>query len=241
MRPHVGDKVGQTGAGPPSGFVHIETLAEQVSRRKHRWLKRVMFDRGTSSSEKCFAFLVVDYLNCVTLDCWPSQKVIADRFGWSVKTVHRVAVALERRAYLRIIRNTQGSYRYAPEFLQEDEDKSGSASRQNCPPKRDKNVEESLLGILPIQSSPIEAERSEGKYPRIISSNYDRCQRGSYEAKLASMLGKDGIDILFRLSEFNDAIVEQLCRAYADGELGDREIHAARLAAEQLPRKRRPT
>ena len=81
-----------------------ETVFDRVNRAKHRWLKRVMFDRGTSSSEKCFAFLVVDRLNCVTQDCWPSQKLIADQFGWSIKTVHRVALALERRGYLRIIR-----------------------------------------------------------------------------------------------------------------------------------------
>src|SRR5271163_3994694 len=85
--------------------IEHETLTERVSRWKHRWFKRVMFDLRTSSSEKCFAYVVVDRLNCVTLDCWPSQKLIADQFGWSIKTVHRVALALERRSYLRIIRN----------------------------------------------------------------------------------------------------------------------------------------
>jgi P27 family predicted phage terminase small subunit len=89
-----------------------ESLFERVARAKHRWLKRVMFDRVTNSSEKCFAYLVVDRLNCVTLDCWPSQTTIADQFGWSTKTVHRVADALERRGHLRIVRSTQGSYRY---------------------------------------------------------------------------------------------------------------------------------
>src|SRR5581483_7755326 len=102
MRPLLGDEGRQTRPILPRVKVN-ETLAEQVSRQKHRWLKRVMFDPGTSSSAKCFAFLVVDYLNCVTLDCWPSQKVIADRFGWSIKTVHRVALVLERRGHLQII------------------------------------------------------------------------------------------------------------------------------------------
>jgi hypothetical protein len=215
-----------------------ETVFDRVNRAKHRWLKRVMFDRGTSSSEKCFAFLVVDRLNCVTQDCWPSQRLIADQFGWSIKTVHRVALALERRGYLRIIRNTHGSYRYAPVFVPEDEDKSVGAFRQNCPPVPDKNVDESYLGILINKSSP-SSERSAGKSPTRIASNYDRRKRGSYETEIARLLGNGGFDILERLSEHDDAIIERLCRAYADGQVGTRELIAARLAAEQLPRKRR--
>src|SRR6202790_1868025 len=141
-----------------------ETVSDRVNRAKHRWLKRVMFDRGTSSSEKCFAFLVVDRLNCVTQDCWPGQKLIADQFGWSIKTVHRVAVGLERRGHLRIIRNSNGSYRYAPVFLPEDEDKSVGAKGQNCPSVPDKNVEESFLGIPINQSSPSGGGRGANKW-----------------------------------------------------------------------------
>jgi hypothetical protein len=240
MRPHLGHEGRQTRSGFPRDNVN-ETLAEQISRQKHRWLKRVMFDRGTSSSAKCFAFLVVDYLNCVTLDCWPSQKVIADRFGWSIKTVHRVAVALERRGHLQIIRNTQSSYRYAPSFLPEDEDKSGAIMGQGCPPVSDKSVDESFLGILPIQSSPSEGERKKEGSLENANPRYDRRKRGFYETEVARLLGNDGFDVLERLSEHGDAIVERLCGAYAAGELGGRELIAARLAAEQLPRKRRLT
>jgi hypothetical protein len=241
MQPHFGDEHGKKRAAPRGGAVQTETLSEQTSRRKHRWLKRVMFDRAVGSSEKCFAYLVVDRLNCVTLDCWPSQKLIADQFGWSIKTVHRVALALEKRGYLRIIRNTKGSYRYAPVFLPEDEDKSVSALRQNYPLVPDKNVDESFLGILTNQSSPRLGKREAEKVQTNTASNYERRQRGSYEAELAKLLGNDGFEILARLSEHDDAIVERLCRSCADGELGVRELSAARLAAEQLPRKRRPT
>jgi hypothetical protein len=219
----------------------IESLHDRVNRAKHRWLKRVMFDYGTSSSEKCFAYLVVDRLNCATLDCWPSQKLIADQFGWSIKTVHRVAIGLERRGHLRISRNTHSSYRYAPVFLPEDEDKSVSASRQNCPPVPDKNVEQSFLGILTNQSFSSGREGRPGNGPTNFRSSYDRRQRGSYEAELAKLLGNDGFEILVRLAELDDAIVERLCCAYADGELGERAVSAARLAADQLPKKRRPT
>jgi hypothetical protein len=216
-----------------------ESLFDRVTRAKHRWLKRVMSDHGTSSSEKCFAFLVVDRLNCVTQDCWPSQKTIAEYFGWSIKTVHRVAVGLKRRGHLCITRNSNGSYRYAPVFLPDDEDKSVGATRQACPSIPDKNVEESFLGIPFNQSSPSGAGRGADKWP--TASNYERSQRGSYEAELAKLLGKDGFGILQRLSEHDDEFVDRLCRACADGKLGRRELAAARLAADQMPKKRRST
>ncbi|WJR78733.1 hypothetical protein [Bradyrhizobium sp. NP1] len=207
---------------------------------KRRWLKRVMFDRAVGSSEKCFAYLVVDRLNCVTLDCWPSQKLIADQFGWSIKTVHRVALALERRGYLRIIRNTKGSYRYTPVFLPEDQDRSVSALRQNYPPVPDKNVDESFLSILNNQSSPSAGVSEFGKASRrFAASRYDNNQRGRYETELAKRLGNGGFEILERLADHDDAIVERLCRALADAELGERELAAARLASQQMPRKRR--
>lgn len=218
---------------PRGAAVGEETLAEQVSRRKHRWLKRAMYDAALNSSEKCFAYLVVDRLNCVTLDCWPSQKLIADDLGWSTKTVHRVAFGLKRRGYLRIDRNTFGSYRYAPVFMQEDEDKFGRAPRQTCLPGADKNVEESSLAIQLSKSSPSSALQG------MDASRYDGRQRGSYEMLLAEKLGQDGFDILGHLSERDDLIVERLCRALAEGQLGERELVAARLAAQQMPRKRR--
>jgi hypothetical protein len=197
-----------------------------------------MYDLATSSSEKCFAYAVVDRLNCVTLDCWPSQKTIAGDFGWSTKTVHRVAFALRRRGHLRITRNTHGSYRYAPIFLPEDMDKSVGQSGQYCPPVSDKNVDESSLDILINQSSPSGAGSKLGIGPKdTFDSRYDKRQRGSYEMEVAKRLGNDGFDILARLSDHDDAPVERLCRAFADGELGHRELLAARLAVQQLPKK----
>jgi hypothetical protein len=231
----LGDKSGSRRVGPSAGIaIEHETLTERVSRWKHRWLKRVMFDLRTSSSEKCFAYVVVDHLNCVTLDCWPSQILVADKFGWSTKTVHRVSLALDRHSHLRITRNTHGSYRYAPLFKPDDVDKSGDASGQRCPAIPDRNVDQSSLGILINQSSPITPAVN------VISSRYEMSRRGLYERELAQRLGNNGFEVLDRLSEFDDAIVERLCRAHADGELGERELLAARLAAEQMPKRRRP-
>jgi hypothetical protein len=217
-----------------------ETLLDRVNRMKHRWLKRVMSDPRVSPSAKCFAYIVMDRLNCVTLDSWPGQPLIAQQLGRkSIKTVNRIASGLERHGYHRVTRNTHGPLRYAPVFLPKDEDKSVGAKGQNCPSIPDKNVEESLLGIPINQSSPRAAERGADRWPTKAGSIYDRRRRGSYEAELAKLLGSDGFEILARLSEYDDAIVERLCRAYADGEFGARELIAARLAADQLPKKRR--
>jgi hypothetical protein len=221
-----------------SDAVQSETLLDRVNRMKHRWLKRVMSDPGVSPSEKCFAYIVMDRLNCVTRDSWPGQPLIAQQLGRrSIKTVSRIAFGLESRGYQRVNRNTHGSLRYAPVFLPEDEDKPVPTSRQNCPSVPDKNVEESSLDILISKSSPSLGER--GKCSRGFASKYERRKRGSYEAEVAALLGNGGYEILMRLSGLDDAIVERLCRAFADGELGARELIAARLAAEQLSRKRR--
>jgi biotin operon repressor len=232
MRPHFQRGEGRNRDAPQREVIQNETLVDRVNRLKHRWLKRVMFDHNTSSSEKNFAYLAVDFLNCVTLDCWPSQKLIADKFGWSTKTVRRVVLGLERRGYLIARRNTHGSSRYAPVFVPEDEDISGGTPRQSCPSEPDKNVEESFLGIQINQSSPSAASRG------AAASRYEGRQRGFYEAEIAKRLGNNGFEILGRLSEFDDDVVERLCRAQADCRLGERELLAARLAADQLPKRR---
>jgi hypothetical protein len=47
------------------------------------------------------------------------------------------------------------------------------------------------------------------------------------------MLGPDGMKVLEILNELDDRIVDRLCGAYVEGMLGERELAAARLAAEQ--------
>ena len=41
------------------------------------------------------------------------------------------------------------------------------------------------------------------------------------------------MEVLARLAAIDDAIVDRLCRAWAKGVLGERDLAAARLAAEQ--------
>jgi hypothetical protein len=209
-------------------------LAEQVARAKHRWFKRVAYDQKVGSSEKVFAFVVMDHLNCATLDSWPAQKTIAAKLGWCTKTIQRIARALEAHGHIRIRRRSHGSYRYAPVFSKEDEDKSVSPERRECPPIADKNVDQSFLGILPNKSTP--RSRTRG----VAGSVYDPQKRGYYESELAKKLGKNGFEILARLSDHDDALVDRLCRAWAKGEVGARELLAVQLAVQQLERRRKP-
>jgi hypothetical protein len=46
------------------GEVFGESLRTRVNRAKARWLKRVMYQTPASSTGKCFAYSVVDHLNC---------------------------------------------------------------------------------------------------------------------------------------------------------------------------------
>jgi hypothetical protein len=219
-----------SGAGPEP-----DTLYDRVKRATARWLKRVMYETTATSTEKCFAYSVADHLNCVTLDSWPGQLRLAKELGRkSIKTAQRAAQGLERLGVLTLKRNGKKGYRYAPVFLPGDGDKNVRTGRQYCPEVRDKNVHESLLGILSTSSSPTE-EASEGiKQEQSDRPKYNRRQRGAIELALAPMLGKDGIEALARLSAFDDAIVDRLCRAHAEGMLGEREVLAARLAVDQL-------
>jgi hypothetical protein len=209
-----------------------EPLIERVNRMKARWLKRVMYDSPATSTEKCFAYLVADHLNCVTLDCWPGQDRVAFLLGrQSIKTAQRAARGLEKLGVLTLRGGGLAGYHYAPNFLAGDADKAVTSKRQDCPPAADKNVDQSLLPIHSKESSP--RGLSEEKDAR-STPVYNRRHRGAIEIQLATALGEHGMGILARLSAYDDTIVDRLCRAHAEGELGERELSAARLSAEQL-------
>jgi hypothetical protein len=211
-----------------------ETLYERVARARARWLKRVMYRTTATSTEKCFAYAVSEHLNCVTLDAWPSPKRLAQLLGFkSIKTIQRASRALEELSALIVKHDGRGIHRYAPVFLPSDEDRNVPTGRQMASARKDTDVHESLLLIHPT-SIP---SKGEFKGSNTESSNQDRyrsSERGSVEVKVAQLLGNDGMEILFRLGGVDDAIIERLCRAHVQGSLGERELIAARLAAEQL-------
>jgi hypothetical protein len=67
----------------------------------------------------------------------------------------------------------------------------------------------------------------------VVASGYQRNQRGAFELEVGRLLGSDGFEILSSLDAIDGQIVERLCRAHAMGSLTQRELSAARLAAEQ--------
>jgi hypothetical protein len=209
--------------------VKEETLSTRVARAKARWLQRVMYHSKATPFQKCFAYLVFDYLNCVTLDAWPAQATIAQRLGCKCnRTVQRAARGLATLELLAVRRNEVGKseYKYAP-HLDCEEDVSVTNSGQQRQKSGDTGVNQSSLSIHTISDSTGLSAKSTDK------PKFDNRQRGALEIAVAKLLGPDGLDILARLSAIDDRAVMRLCWAYAEGLLGERELAAARLAVER--------
>jgi len=211
-----------------------ESLVERVGRAKARWLRRVMYETSASSTQKCFAYAVADHLNCVTLDCWPSQSRLMKLLGFkSAKTLQRAARGLEETEVLTIKGGGRNGYRYAPVFMPGDADKIVPLTGLSRPAEPDKNVSESFLVIHPNKCSSTEVVAEKGRRGQ-HRELYQRRQRGAIEIKLAELLGPNGMEVLNRLAQLDDVIVDRLCRAYSADALSERELIAARLAAAQV-------
>jgi hypothetical protein len=194
-----------------------------------------MQDPSATSTEKCLAYAIADYLNCVTLDCWPAQPTLARVIGHkSVKTVQRAGRGLATLRLITFKRDMSGKSgcRYAPVFWTEDMDKPVSKNGHRCPEIVDTNDRESFLNIHTKSSSRKEAADRSVRASRPRPSFNPR-ERGAIEIKLAEMIGQNGLDVLARLASIDDAIIERLCQACAEGALSERDLAAARLAAEQ--------
>lgn len=203
-----------------------ELLRDRVNRMKARWLKRVMSAPDLNPTAKCFAYVVSDCLNCVTLDAWPGQETVARLLGGrNVKTVARAAASLVAAGFLTVTRRKQ-IRRYAPAFIAADADAPVPAGGQVCSARPDRNVGESFLSI-PRKSS------STGAAGEANRTRFDPRRRGQFEMQVAKRLGTDGFEILARLHEIDAANLDRLCRAEAEGLLGEAELAAARLAARQ--------
>jgi len=183
-----------------------------------------MYGSGISPNQKCLAYAFADHLNCVTLDCWPSQHRLAELLGSKcVKTVQRAANALVGAGVLSIKHVSRGSCRYSPVFVEADWANSVPPSGKECPPIADKNVHQSFSDNLPQESWRLSC----------VEPLYDPRKRGAWELKLADKLGPDGMHLLGQLSVHDDRAVDRLCAALAAGKLGPRELAAARLAIRQ--------
>ena len=213
----------------------VESLSERISRAKARWLIRVMQHPSANSTQKCFAHSIANRLNCVTLDCWAGQETLARDIGHkSIKTVARSARGLAKHNLITLkhIKSKPG-LRYAPVLLPEDMDKPVPKNRHRRAEIADTNDGESFLSIH-TESSSTEKAAEVGKPASRSRPPFNPRERGAIEIKLAEMFGANGLDVLVRLASIDDAILERLCRAYAEGALSERDLAAARLAAEQV-------
>jgi hypothetical protein len=209
-----------------------ESLTKQVRRATARWLKRAMNSTALTSTQKLLAYAVADRLNCVTLDCWPTQSTLAQTLGCiSSKTVQRAAKALQTAGVVVIKRQKDGRSRYAPNFVAEDWDTPGGVGGQSTHRRPDTGVHQSNLAISSTSSS---TGRAAGQR-QAAGPAFNNAERGSWEATVARRLGPNGWETLSRLNALDSRTVERLCRAQADGTLGERELNAARLASKQMP------
>jgi hypothetical protein len=235
LRQDLADTLGVADDGEHDSWSSGDTLYKQVARAKARWLRRVMYGSVAGSSEKCFAYAIADHLNCVTLDAWPAQSRLAQYLGFkSVKTIQRAANALEALDMLVVRWTSKNQCRYAPVFLPSDEDRNVPSAGQTSPSQKDKDVCQSLLPIHLNSSDPSRGLSDKSDNVERRELRYRRSQRGGIEVKIAAMLGDDGMEVLSRLGAIDDSIIERLCRAHAVGALAQRELIAARLAAQQV-------
>jgi hypothetical protein len=96
----------------------------------------------------------------------------------------------------------------------------------------DTAVQQSSLGIQfeSFEAEGLSKEEYEGvSFPKPLSFNL--AERGRVETELATIMG--GFDVLLRLAAIHDEIITRLCEAHVTGQLGYRQIKAAKLAAKQ--------
>lgn len=220
---------------PAARHMKGESLDAGVTRAKARWLKRVIYSSTATSTQKCLAYAIVDHLNCVTLDCWPAQPTLARLLGHkSIKTVRRAALGLAVLGLITLTRKASGKsvYRYAPVFRPEDMDNPVPKNGHRSSKIVDTDVKESSLKTH-TKSSSTEAAAERSKVTPRPRPSFNPRERGAIEIKLAERFGAGGLDILARLASIDDAIIDRLCRAYVEGVLSERDLAAARLAAEQ--------
>jgi hypothetical protein len=212
-----------------------ESLSDRIKRAKARWLKRVMQHQYATSTQKCLAHAIADRLNCVTLDCWAAQPTLARDIGHkSVKTVVRAGRGLAKLNLITLKRiKARPGLRHTPILLPEDLDRPVPKGRHRRGKIADTNDGESFLSIQPESFSTEEAAE-EAKRAASRGLSFNPRERGAIEVKLAEKFGADGFDVLARLASIDDAIIERLCQAYAEGGLSERDLAAARLAAEQV-------
>jgi hypothetical protein len=223
--------VGEWSSGPPP--YHLGVPEREFLRLKERWLFRLMTNGRVLASHRVVAYLASQHFNWATMDCWVSQRVLAQFAGSSDKTVQRAMEALEDDRLISAwrLRGSRQVLRCAAVYST-DEDVDVREKGHGCPQEMDTDVHQSSLSIQ-FQSSlrsaggKRSANQPLGSFPSFIPAH-----RGNLEVQVADAIG--GYDALCRLALIDDAIVTRLCEAQFKGTFDKRLINAARLAASQV-------
>jgi hypothetical protein len=143
---------------------------------------------------------------------------------------------MENKNLMAVYRRDGSSHplRYAPVYLVEmTPDMKGARTGQRCQPELDAGVHQSFLSTSLKSFLEDGLPKEESKKGVSVQSylSFNLAERGRYEREVAPLLG--GMDVLFRLAAIHDDIVTRICEAYVTGNLGERQIRAAKLAAKQ--------
>lgn len=209
------------------------SLSNSVARAKARWFARVKKHPDLRSSSKCAAHSIADHLNCVTMDCWPSNKTLANSIGVrATKTIQRATKQLAKANFIVVTKTDgrQGPNRYAPVFIASDWDIPVPVAGQTRSPNADSDVRQSYLDIHSTSFSTEEARQRGTQYWKI---DFEPRARGALEVRLVELLGPNGVEILNALNSLDASAVDRLCQCLSNGTLSERELSAAKLAVRQ--------
>jgi hypothetical protein len=228
-------RVRAVGSWSPGAPPYLLGIAEkEFVRLKEEWLKRMMMIGALAPSRRVLAYFLADSLNWATMDSWLSHQTMGDLAGTSTKTVQRTVWLLEDKTLLAVYRRSGSSHplRYAPVYLVKSAtDNEVRESGQSAQPALDTGVHESFLQTR-LKSEQDGLPKKESKRGSFKSSlSFNLAERGRIERDVAPLLG--GIDVLCRLAAIHDDVITRICEAYVRGDLGERQIKAAKLAAKQ--------
>lgn len=220
-------------------------MADAFTRRRLRTVDRLMADNRLTPSARVVGYEIFRRVNRVTGDAWPAQRTIAGAVGLNIKTVKRAVTELRRAGYFRARRDGRFN-RYTPtldaeqgelpverESHHEQGTKTGldRGQKRAVPPHRigDKNGPQYPSSRTPLRTpapyEPLREQRGDEILERKAIELFDRT-------------GTDGFEVVSRLHELQDGQPRlRLFRLIRDGQVTERDLAAAKLAASHGARR----
>ena len=80
-------------------------MADPFSQAKHRLLDRAMRDGRLTPASRLVFYEIIQHVNRVSGDAWPSEARLANRLQIDVKTVKRALPPLKLCGYIEVKKN----------------------------------------------------------------------------------------------------------------------------------------